>query len=367
MNIMATVEHNVFLHDGFLVGGVLFLGWMVYAGLRVAGKRLAVLRSHPVEFSILRRFSLPIGLLVVMIFADDIVMLSGYAGEWWSDELIALFRSAPVFAWTWALIFLCRDYFNIIITLRRKETGAVQAMTLMSNTITMLLIIGAAFVILKIWSVNLTPLLASAGLLTAIWALASKDAISNFFGSIAISLDRPFYLGDYIVLDTGERGEVVNIGIRSTRIRTRDDVLITIPNAKLSEAKIVNETRDAPRFRIRCKIGVAYDSDPDQVEEILLESLKENPFILHEPKPRVRFRSFGESAIELELLGWINEPENRGAAVDFMIRHALKAMRGAGIEIPFPQRVVVVKGNRDQGEDQRVSEVEAEKSASASS
>ncbi len=344
VGMTAIIEHNKLLHDIFLVVGVLFLGWIVYATLRVIGSRIAIMRSHAVEFSLLRRFSLPIGLLVVMIFADDVVQLTGHSGEWWSDELVALLQTAPVFAWVWALIFLCRDYFNILINMRRKEAGAAQAMALMSNTITMVLIIGAAFVVLKIWSVNLTPLLASAGLLTAIWALASKDAISNFFGSIAISLDRPFFLGDYIVLDTGERGEVVNLGIRSTRIRTRDDVLITIPNAKLAEAKIINETRDAPRFRVRCRIGVGYQSDPDQVEAVLLDSLKENPYILRNPEPRVRFRNFGESSLELDLMGWINEPENRGIALDRMIRHALKAMRAAEIEVPFPHRVVAVKG-----------------------
>ena len=118
---------------------------------------------------------------------------------------------------------------------------------------------------------NITPLLASAGIVTAAVALASKDTLANFFGGISIFVDRPYNLGDYIIVGGDERGEVVDIGVRSTRIMTRDDVLITIPNAQMANATIVNQSGRVPRFRIRAKVGVGYDSDPDVVEKALME------------------------------------------------------------------------------------------------
>ena len=126
---------------------------------------------------------------------------------------------------------------------------------------------------------NVTPLLASAGIVTAAVALASKDTLANFFGGVSIFVDRPYRLRDYIILESGERGEVVNIGIRSTRILTRDDVLITVPNAVLANSKIINQSGQVPRYRIRAKVGVGYGSDVDKVEEVLLtacEGLKRN-------------------------------------------------------------------------------------------
>lgn len=162
-------------------------------------------------------------------------------------------------------------------------------------------------------------------------AFAAKDTIANFFGGISIFVDRPYKIGDYIVLDKGERGEVVEIGIRSTRIKTRDDILISIPNSIIANTKIINESVPIPKFRVRIPIGVAYGSDIDLVEKTLIEIASENENILQEPEPRVRFREFGESSLNFELLCWAKEPALRGLTV-------YNNFKKKGIKIPFPQR-----------------------------
>ena len=153
-------------------------------------------------------------------------------------------------------------------------------------------------------------------------------------------MDHPYRLGDYIVLSSGERGEVVDIGIRSTRILTRDDVLITVPNSIMSTTTIINESGRVPRFRVRVSVGVGYDSDPDQVEQVLLAVCADLPEILPSPKPRVRFREFGDSSLNYQLLAWIHDPGDRGRVIHELNTRILKAFREAGIEIPFPQRVI---------------------------
>ncbi|MCL4552776.1 MAG: mechanosensitive ion channel, partial [Candidatus Marsarchaeota archaeon] len=95
-------------------------------------------------------------------------------------------------------------------------------------------------------------------------------------GTIMIVLDRPFKLGDYINLADGERGEVAEVGLRSTRIRTRDDILISIPNSVIANAKMINESAPISMSRIRIKVGVAYGSDLKRVEEILLTIAEQN-------------------------------------------------------------------------------------------
>ncbi len=101
-------------------------------------------------------------------------------------------------------------------------------------------------------------------------ALAGREALSNLIGTIMIILDRPFKIGDYVSLSDGERGMVAGVGFRSTRIRTRDDILISIPNSIIANAKMVNESAPDPISRIRVKVGVAYGSDLKRVEQILL-------------------------------------------------------------------------------------------------
>ncbi|HHD63561.1 MAG TPA: mechanosensitive ion channel family protein [Desulfobulbaceae bacterium] len=193
---------------------------------------------------------------------------------------------------------------------------------------------------LVIWNVNLTPLFASAGIIGIAIALAAKDTLANFFGGIALFIDAAYKVGDYIILDTGERGEVVEVGIRSTKIKTRDDILITIPNSIMSTTKIINQSAPEPRYRIRLDVGVGYDSDLRLVEKTLLAVAKQNNALADKPLPRVRVRSFGDSAIHFQLLVWVQDPRHRGRETHNLLKMIHSAFQERGIEIPFPKRDV---------------------------
>jgi len=196
---------------------------------------------------------------------------------------------------------------------------------------------------LVIWHVNLTPLFASAGIMGIAIALAARDTLANFFGGIALFVDAAYKVGDYIILDTGERGEVVEVGIRSTKIKTRDDILITIPNSIMSTSKIINQSAPQPRYRIRIDVGVGYDSDLRHVEKILLSVAEKNHALAEKPEPRVRVRSFGESAIQFQLLVWVQDPRHRGRETHNLLKMIHIAFQEEGIEIPFPQRDIFLK------------------------
>lgn len=174
-------------------------------------------------------------------------------------------------------------------------------------------------------------------------ALAGREALSNVIGTIMILLDRPFKLGDYIRLAEGERGEVTEVGLRSTRIRTRDDILISVPNSVVANAKMINESAPVSMSRIRIKVGVAYGSDLRKVEQVLLSVAEQNETVLPDPVPRIRFRSFGDSSLNLELLCWIDLPEQRGRTIHQLNCAINEEFRKQGIEIPFPQRDVHIR------------------------
>jgi len=226
-----------------------------------------------------------------------------------------------------------------IISRVTDETGLRNDVIPLIKNISKIIIIGTSiFIFLSIWKINITPLLASAGIVGAVVAFAAKDTMANLFGGISIFFDKPFKIGDYVILDSGERGEVVTIGVRSTRIKTRDDILITIPNSIIANTKIINESAPIPRFRIRIPVSVAYGSDIDLVEKTLLEVAEENSNVLPEPEPRVRFRSFGDSALNFELLCWAREPVLRGVTIHELNSAIYKEFQNKGIKIPFPQR-----------------------------
>lgn len=209
--------------------------------------------------------------------------------------------------------------------------------------IRIIIILASIMTILAIWKIDITPFLASAGIVSIIIALAAKDTFANLFGGISLFLDKPFKIGDYIELDGKDRGEVVLIGARSTRIKTRDDILITIPNAIIANSKIINESAPVRNFRVRVPVSISYDSDIDKVEEILIEIAKQNENVLPEPTPRVRFREFGQSGLHFELLCWAYEPAIRGLTIHELNKEIFKKFKELGIQIPFNQMDVHLK------------------------
>lgn len=199
----------------------------------------------------------------------------------------------------------------------------------------------ALYVVLTVWDLDVKPWLASAGVAGLAIGFAAKDTLANLFGGLFILIDRPYVIGDYVMLDNSERGCVTKIGLRSTRLLTRDDVEVTIPNAICANAKIVNESSGPdPKSRVTLKVGVAYGSDVDKVKRVLLESAAAAEFLASEPEPRVRFTAFGASSLDFSLHCWTNQPAQRGAALDSMHTEVNRRFLEAAISIPFPQRDV---------------------------
>ncbi len=229
---------------------------------------------------------------------------------------------------------------------RSAAKGLLQARTVpaydMLVKVTLLAL--SIYVVFLVWDIDLTAWLASAGIAGIAVGFAAKDTLANLFAGLFIMADAPYKVGDYIVIEGGLRGKVTHIGMRSTRILTRDDVEITVPNSVIGNSQIINE--DGGPFvhqRVRVPVSVAYGSDIDRVREVLLACPRGMELVRAAPEPRVRFREFGESGLAFELLVWIDNAEMRGALLDELNSAVYKAFAGAGIEIPYNKLDVYVK------------------------
>ncbi|MBL6974690.1 MAG: mechanosensitive ion channel family protein [Deltaproteobacteria bacterium] len=247
--------------------------------------------------------------------------------------------------WTFFSFKVC----SVLVSSAADHTSRFKAFddktrTLFDNVGKVVIIAMAFYLIIAIWDFDATGWLASAGIAGIAVGFAAKDTLSNLFAGVFIIADASFKVGDFIVLDTGERGQVVHIGLRSTRILTRDDIEITVPNSVLGTTKITNEAGGPhPKHRVRVKVGVAYGSDIDKVKEVLMGVAEAEPLICQDPEPRVRFRNFGDSSLDVELLGWIEMPVQRGRALDALNTAVYKRFAEEGIQIPFPQRDIYLK------------------------
>jgi MscS family membrane protein len=209
-----------------------------------------------------------------------------------------------------------------------------------------ILLIGiGSYILLIIWGINPTAWLASAGVIGIAVGFAAKDTLANLFSGFFIIADTPYKVGDFVNLDSGERGMVTHVGMRSTRLLTRDDVEITIPNNVIGNAKIINENGGRwEKSRIRVKIGAAYGTDVNKVCEVLEQVAKNHPDVVQDdPKPRVRMRAFGASSLDFELLAWIPEPVLRGRISHELHMQVYDAFNEAGIEIPYAKQDLYIK------------------------
>lgn len=252
---------------------------------------------------------------------------------------------------TIALLIWYNLFFGLITVLvreARKTPGSklVQSglLALLQNAARIALIALAIYFAFLAWEIEVTAWLASAGIVGLALGLAAKDTLSNVFAGVSIVADAPYKTGDFIILDSGERGIVTQIGLRSTRLLTRDDVEITIPNGILGNSKIINEAGGpSQKHRIRIAVGVAYGSDLDHVIATLEGIAADNSEVCKNPAPRVRFRNFGESSLDFELLCWIERPVDRGRLHHELNCAVYKAFIANNIVIPFPQRDLHVR------------------------
>ena len=256
-----------------------------------------------------------------------------------------LFKTIVVIIWSFALF---HSFIHFITWYGRqsKDDSIIQVhtMPIIDNVGKVIIFILGVFFILLSWDVDITGLTVSATVLVGIFGFAAQDTIANLFAGFFIMADTPYKPGDYINLDGGERGYVKTIGLRSTRIMTRDDIEITLPNSLIANSKIINESGGPKEnVRVRIDISVAYGSDIDQVRSLLTEISMASESVCKDPIPRVRFRSFGDSGLIFQLHLWIEKPEDRGRIVDEINSAIYKCFIDENIEIPFPQRTIHVK------------------------
>jgi small-conductance mechanosensitive channel len=248
--------------------------------------------------------------------------------------------SLSVIVVVWA--FAANRVVNRLVEAVKDKGSRYDFAPVFSNVWTLVVLAGGAATLLYLWGIQITPLLGAAGIAGIAVGFAAKDTVANFFGGIALYFDDTYKLGDYIVLDDGTAGSVVKVGIRSTTLLTRDEVMVTVPNSVLNASKITNESAPQRRRRVRVPVGVAYGTDVDAFEELGVAVAEATKMVLDSPKPRMRFRRFGDSALEYELLCWVNGPTRRRRAQHELNRALYVALNDAGIEIPFPKRDVTV-------------------------
>ena len=236
---------------------------------------------------------------------------------------------------------------------RGETTLDETAFPLINRTVRFLVLALGVVLALDLLGLNIAPLLAGAGVMGLALSLAAKDTLSNLIAGVLLIMDRPFKVGDRIELwtapnETGTWGDVIEIGLRATKIRNPDNLVIIVPNSLIMVRDIVNYTMSGQDIRLRIPFSVAYESDIERAKVLLTEAAKQVQGVKLEPEPLVIVRGFGPSDVQIQLRVWILEARNRRRIADEITGKAVAAFADAGVEIPYPKRELIIHGESGQ-------------------
>ncbi|NNE99330.1 MAG: mechanosensitive ion channel family protein [Pyrinomonadaceae bacterium] len=227
-----------------------------------------------------------------------------------------------------------------------KANVDIMLAALMARIAFFLVIIFGAFVAATVIFPGVNPgdLIAGLGIGSVALGFAFKDVLQNLFAGFLILLYRPFAIGDQIKIDDFE-GTVEEINVRATKIKTYDGERVVVPNNELYMKSVLVRTA-FPHRRTKIEVGIGYDESHEKAREILLGVLKNTEDIVDNPEPEVEVVALADSSVNLRMLFWTDSVKSvTRRTSDKVVSETKRALDEAGIEIPFPQRVVTMVDN----------------------
>ena len=204
--------------------------------------------------------------------------------------------------------------------------------------------------------IDLLGVLATLAVFSLIIGLAMQQTLGNIVNSFMLALDQPFEVGDRIEVE-GKLGSVVSVGILSTKILTHEENLVVIPNNSLVNSTIINHARgggdgEGRRISLVQDIGVSYDEDIDHVKYTILKLMRECPYVLEAPEPRVLLIELGDFAKVFRMYCWVGDYSDEYVTRDWVLKNLDEQFKDEGIEIPYPT-VVEINEESESYSDQR--------------
>ena len=224
---------------------------------------------------------------------------------------------------------------------RREETKLIADFIPLFDRILRIIVLAiAVIIVLNKLGQDVSGLVVSLGVGSFAVAFAAQDTIANMIAGFVIMIDRPFRVGDRILLDSGEKGDVFEIGLRSTKILDFDNTLIIVPNAQIVSSKLTNLSYPDSAIRVVINIGVAYGTDLDKVKSLLVQVCKDHKEVQDDPPPEAYFLEFGDSSLNVSVRCRVPHFADQWRITEELRLEINRRFEREGIEVPFPQRVI---------------------------
>ena len=327
--------------------GLLVLTWVVRGFLFTRLTRLVERSPNPFDDILVAATRGPF-LIWGALFAATVATRIAHVPERYIGFADKILLAMVVLSLAWALSGIMT---GLVRTYTETIHSGFATPTLTQNVVRILVLGIAGLMLLDIWGISIAPLRTALGVGSVAVALALQETLANFFSGMYLLASHQFHVGDYLKLESGQEGYILDIGWRATRLLTLTNKVVIVPNAKLAQSIVTNYHHPEPQLAVPIRIGVSYEADPDQVTKALLEEATRDvqavPGLLKEPVPSVRLLpGFGESSLNFTLTCYVREFADQAPVQDALHRRILARFRRDGIVIPFPTRTIEMRKDR---------------------
>lgn len=339
IGIESLIQNEYFLFVLILISS-LILSKVVHFILAIYLKAFAIRTKTDIDDIILKIITKP--LCIFIVFAGFYFALKSLSVlEKYSTMINGMFFVGTVLL----LALMVSRIFGVLIGQWLRVQKKYEKMPkLMGNVVAVVIYLMAFLMIMDHFEIEITPLFAAFGLGGLVVALALQNTLSNLFAGLHIISDQPINVGDYIEIEGGISGYVEDIGWRSTRVRTLPNTLVIVPNAKLAESIIVNNSLPVLEMAAVVQCGVAYGSDLEKVERVTIDVAKHVQETVSGAiktfEPFIRYHTFGDSNINFSVILRVEEPVAKYVVMHEFIKALKERYDKEGIEISWPVRKI---------------------------
>ncbi len=324
--------------------GAAILGWLVLFLIDRVFTGLARRTRTSFDDAILDAVRRPLFWLIMFVALrlalDQISFLPPSWQETRQDLTFAL-NLFVAYLFLYKLISNVAQWYAREIAVRTESQIDEQVLPFARRVLLSLLTVVATIMLLSHFNIDVSALVTTLGIGTLAIALAAQNTLSDVINGFAIISDRPFAIGDRIeILDLDTWGDVRDVGLRSTRIRTQDNRMVIVPNSVIGKSLVVNHSRPSTVYRVQTHIGIGSDTDIDYARRVMVEAVRAQDWVMQDQRVEALFVEFGDSALVFRVRCWIEHYEDTRRMMDRLNSCLHKALTSAGIEMPSPIRTL---------------------------
>ncbi len=346
-----SLDVTTWLMIGFTLLATLAAAWLVSTLLTRWGRGLAARSQTRLDDALLGALHGPAVIAVVLVGVWLTLQEARLTNEFWRTLFFVLYLALGYVAAT-RLVTRLIDWYGHEVSGRTETTFDDHILPFLRRVATVIIFLTALVMLLARFNINVSAFVATLGIGSLAVALAGQEVLSNMISGFIIIIDQPFRIGDRIELEELDTwGDVQDIGLHRTRILTRDNRLVSVPNALIGKSRVINHSIPSTQFRVQTHVEVAYGTDVEHARQVMIEAVRRQDWVMPGKPVEALFLEFGESGLVFRVRCWIEHYVETRRIMDKLNTALYNALNEAGIEIPFPQRVVHLQ-SRPKGDAQ---------------